>query len=107
MSQVRYILHIFELNCKRYFFDRDGLNTLFELKNPQKEYSSNNRIISCQDLKCEDTASSCSCSLCRCCTVCAQDCCCARAISDPDQKLADILGLSDEKYIYLDLDITY
>ena len=64
------------------------------------EYRPNIETRLCGDLDCEETEA-CLCSLCLCCTVCVAKCSCAVAQTDPDKKLAELLGFGDANYGYL------
>ena len=44
------------------------------------------------------TLKACQCSLCFCCSVCADTCSCNFALHDPNEKVAHILQLGDDKY---------
>ena len=70
---------------------------MFELQHPLVEYPSNPETKDCADLECEEIQL-CLCSLCSCCSVCTSKCSCPSAQTDPDQKVAELLGLGDEKY---------
>ena len=76
---------------------RVGLNDLFELKNPLVEYIPNRETRLCADLDCQDSQV-CLCSLCVCCSVCVARCGCPAAQTDPNSKLAELLGFGDDAY---------
>ena len=78
---------------------RAGLNALFELKNPLVEYTPVRETKICADLNCSEKQA-CLCSLCSCCSVCSSQCSCPEAESDPNQKIAELLGFGDDKYRY-------
>ena len=78
-------------------YQRAGLNVLFELKNPLVEYSPNTNVKVCADLDCMEKKA-CWCSLCSCCSVCSSKCSCSEAITEPNKKLAELLGFGDSLY---------
>ena len=73
------------------------MNSLFSLENPLVDYTSPEETKLCEELECENT-SKCVCSNCICCSVCSAKCGCPMAIQDPNQKIAEILGLGDWAY---------
>ena len=62
-------------------------------------YSVEVDVKSCLDLDCE-TAQTCLCSDCLCCSVCCESCLCPMATEDQDKKLAQVLQIGDSQYRY-------
>ena len=87
------------------------MNDLFVLKDPlgkanslnivtfkfSVEYHHNRPTVICNLNECV-AKTSCCCSRCNCCSVCAAGCSCLVAVKDPDCKVASILGFGDENY---------
>ena len=57
----------------------------------------------CSEIHCEENEL-CTCSLCLCCSVCASGCPCPLATTDPNKKLAQLLGFGDANYRLATLD---
>ena len=51
----------------------------------------------CSEIHCEENEF-CNCSMCLCCSVCASGCSCPLATSDPNKKVAQLLGFGDTNY---------
>ena len=75
------------------------MNDLFIIKNPYKSYASNRVEQPCSSLDCE-SLKVCKCSLCTCCSVCADQCSCPYTLIDQNEKVASILGFGDDNYRY-------
>ena len=91
------------------------MNILFTLKSPQGihtdisllesykfnityylvDYTEATTQIFCDELNCGEAKDTCCCSTCLCCSVCAELCQCAVAETNPNKKMASVLGLDD------------
>ena len=91
---------------------RQALNNLFTLKDPLGkilehikqtikqilvDYSDSMEGRACDSQTCL-LDEKCSCAECSCCSVCTQKCPCPAATSDPNLRLAQILGFGDTEY---------
>ena len=61
------------------------------------DYTVDTEVIRCAELDCEGRGI-CSCSRCLCCSICSALCDCPSATTDPNKKMAQILGFGDVNY---------
>ena len=64
------------------------------------DYSTEPIVQDCEDAGCE-LSLTCLCSLCKCCTSCSDKCMCLKASSCPDMVVQRILGLGDDRFMYV------
>ena len=64
------------------------------------DYSAHEERFECLQLGC-DLDQNCDCAWCQCCSECSKKCTCDFAVTEPNQVMAKILGLGDDKYRYL------
>ena len=61
------------------------------------DYSADANPQDCQDAGCE-LLDVCGCTLCKCCTVCTEQCICSKSSKDPNSIMESILDLGDDTY---------
>ena len=76
---------------------RSALNGLFVLTNPFVDYTAETIKKDCSAAGCE-LSEVCICSLCKCCSVCTEECVCSKSSKDMNIIFASLLGFGDEKY---------
>ena len=76
---------------------RSALNTLFVLSNPLVDYTAEIIKEDCVAAGCE-LSEVCICSLCKCCTVCAEERNCLKAFKDQNIIFKSLLGFGDENF---------
>ena len=76
---------------------RSALNTLFVLANPLVDYTTDIVKKDCVAAGCE-LSEMCICSLCKCCTVCTDECICVKSSKDQNIIFKSLLGFGDENF---------